>query len=337
MKTNDECANAGSRDFEREILKFMPQDIRDLILRIDPKSLESLEEIRLRADKPLMLQNRYGDWFVDRNGKLASDYKSSRLVSQNEIIKTVELMSENSIYAYQDEIKNGFITLKGGHRVGIVGRVVLDGYGIKNIKDISALNVRVSREIIGCSERVLKHIIKGDIDIFNTLIISPPQCGKTTMLRDMARSLSDGIPALKFKGVKVGVIDERSEIGACFKGVAQNRLGARTDVLDGCPKSIGMTLILRSMSPQVIITDEIGNSGDKEAVMQVINAGVKIITSAHGYNISELKARREVIGLIEQRIFERYIVLSNSNGPGTVKEVIDGIAMKAIEEGDDAA
>lgn len=337
MRTNEEIFYTRNRSVEREIIKFLSYELRSVIQKIDLKELESLEEIRLRADKPMMLQNNQGDWFVDRNGKLTRHKDNLKFVQQDELIKTLELMSENSIYAYQDDIKNGFITLRGGHRIGIVGRVVSDGNGIRNIKDISALNIRVSREIIGCSEKIIKYIVKNKIDIYNTLIISPPQCGKTTMLRDITRFLSDGIGSLDFKGIKVGVVDERSEIAACFKGVAQNHLGVRTDVLDGCPKSLGMTLLLRSMSPQVIITDEIGNSGDKEAVMQVINAGVRIITSAHGYNVSELKARKEVIGLIEGKVFERYIVLSNSKGPGTVDEVIDGITMKTIEGKNDAA
>ncbi len=337
METKDKEERTEIRSMEKEIFKFISQDLRCIIRKINPENLEGLEEIRLRAEKPLMIQNRSGDWFVDYNGNLTCSLANLRYVSQEEIIKTVELISENSIYAYHEEIKGGFITLKGGHRVGITGRVVLDDGSIKNIKDISALNIRVSREITGCSDRILKHIVKSGNKVFNTLIISPPQCGKTTMLRDIARNLSDGIPGFNFKGVKVGVIDERSEIAACFKGVAQNRIGVRTDVLDGCPKSIGMTLMLRSMSPEVIITDEIGNSGDKEAVMQIINAGVKIITSAHGFNVSELKARREVIGLIEQKVFERYIVLSNYKGPGTVHEIIDGITMKPIEGNDHVA
>lgn len=337
METKDKAEKSKGRSMEAEIFRFIVQDIRTVIRGINPDALESLEEIRLRANKPLMLQNKHGDWFVDSNGGLTRSLSNLKHVSQEDIIKTVELISENSIYAFQEDIRGGFITLKGGHRVGIAGRVVLDDGRIKNIKDISGLNIRISREITGCSDRIIKHIIKGENEVLNTLIISPPQCGKTTMLRDIARALSDGIPRLKFKGVKVGVIDERSEIAACYKGAAQNSVGVRTDVLDGCPKSIGMTLMLRSMSPEVIITDEIGNSGDKEAVMQVINAGVKIITSAHGFNVSELKARHEVIGLIEKKVFERYIVLSNLKGPGTVHEIIDGITMRSVEGNGDAA
>jgi stage III sporulation protein AA len=312
---------------EREVFNFIFEDIRKLLEKINRSNLETLEEIRLRANKPVMIINRSGDWFVDRDGKLSKNHVSSYGVRQWEIAKTLELMSENSIYAFQEDIRNGFITLKGGHRVGVAGKAVMDGSSIKSIKDISGLNIRLSREVYGCSEKVIKHIINKN-SVYNTLIISPPQCGKTTILRDVARVLSDGIDEYNFKGKKVGIIDERSEIAACYKGIPQNNVGVRTDVLDACPKRLGMSIMLRSMSPDVIITDEIGNDGDRDAVHKVINAGVKIITSAHGYNISELKSRQEVLSLIKERVFERYIVLSNRQGPGTVEEVIDGISMK---------
>lgn len=320
----------GIERLETDILKFLAERIRNIIKKIDVQQLRSLEEIRFRANKPLMLQNSRGDWIVGNDGKLTVGNFNSFTVLQDDIIKTVELMSENSIYAYQDEIKNGFITLKGGHRVGLTGRAVLDGGRVKNIKDISGLNIRISREVLGCCNKVLEHIVSKRNEVYNTLIISPPQCGKTTLLRDIARTLSDGVTSLNFKGLKVGIIDERSEIAACYKGVAQNSVGVRTDVLDGCPKAMGMDLLLRSMSPQVIITDEIGNEGDRDAVMRVINAGVKIITTAHGYNVSEMKTRREVISLINEKVFDRFVVLSNTNGPGTIEEVIDGSTMEVI-------
>jgi len=312
------------------IVQFLSQELRSILKRIDRDVLKTVEEIRLRADKPLMIHNYHGDWFVDEFGNLTQTHRNLYVVKQGEILKTLELMSENSVYAFQEEIRNGFITLKGGHRVGIAGRVVLDGNSIKNIKDISGLNIRLAREVPGCASKLIKYILKGCNDVYNTLIISPPQCGKTTMLRDIAKSISDGMDDLKFGGLKVGLVDERSEIAACYKGVPQNNVGVRTDVLDGCPKSLGMVMMIRSLSPQVIITDEIGSQGDKDAVVKVLNAGVKIITSAHGYNISELKSRQEVLSLLEAKIFERYIVLSNFDGPGTLEEVVDGLTMKVI-------
>ncbi|WP_114297663.1 stage III sporulation protein AA [Anaerobacterium chartisolvens] len=306
------------------------QTVRAALEKIAWGQRDSIQEIRLRASKPLMLHNLRGDWFVHNDGGLSKDALRAYTVSQGEVVCTLELMSQNSIYAYQEDIKNGFITLKGGHRIGLTGRVVMDGSNIKNIKDISGLNIRISNEIKGCASGVAGYITDHRGGVYNTLVISPPQCGKTTILRDITRILSDGMRDYGLRGFKVGVIDERSEIAACFKGVPQNSLGVRTDVLDACPKTLGMEIMLRSMSPEIIVTDEIGNQGDSDAILKVVNAGIKIITSAHGYSISEMKARQEVVSLMEQRIFERYIVLSSINGPGTVEEVIDGMTMKKI-------
>lgn len=318
------------RSFERDILKFLCNELKDVLIMVNPLELVSLEEIRIRAGKPVMLQNIRGSFFLNCEGRLTNNKFNLFYINQEQILKTLSLISENSIYAFQDEIKNGFLTLKGGHRVGITGRVVLEGEHIKNIKDISGLNIRISREITGCSSKILKYIINDNNQVFNTLLISPPQCGKTTILRDITRNLSDGIEKMSFKGVKIGVIDERSEIAACYKGVSQKRVGIQTDVLDACPKQLGMAIMLRSMSPDVIVTDEIGGSGDKDSILQVLNAGVKIISTAHGYSISQLKTKKEVLSLIEEKVFERFIVLSAANGPGTLEEVVDGRNMNVI-------
>ncbi|NLP14781.1 MAG: stage III sporulation protein AA [Clostridium sp.] len=319
---------------EREILKVICHEIRDVLKSVSLMDLMTTEELRLRANKPLMLQNSKGSFFINTEGKLTESRANLFYVNQEQIIKTLELVSENSIYAFQDEIKNGYLTIRGGHRVGITGRVVLCEDGIKNIKDISGLNIRFSREVSGCSSGIVKYIINGKKSIYNTLIVSPPQCGKTTMLRDITRVISDGIDGIGFRGLKVGIVDERSEIAACYKGVPQNRVGTRTDVLDACPKQLGMMMMLRSMSPDLIVTDEIGTSGDKNAVMQVVNAGVKVITTAHGYNVSQLKTRKEVLSLMQEKVFERYVVLSARRGPGTVEEIIDGETLDILYKGD---
>lgn len=317
-------------EIPKEILGMLSKRVAEVLSKSAVYCMEPLEEIRLRAGKPLILQNYLREWFVKSDGKLAADFTGSFVVTQEDIKLTLELISENSIYAYLDEIRNGYITVKGGHRIGLTGRVALSNGEVKNIKDMSGLNIRISNQVLGCSGNVIKYIIKNKKDIYNTLIISPPQCGKTTMLRDIARVLSDGMPEFYFRGIKVGIVDERSELAACFRGIPQNNVGIRTDVLDGCPKSIGIPMLIRSMSPEVIITDEIGNEGDREAVNSILNAGVKIVASAHGYNVSERKCRREVLKLLEEKVFERYIVLGNAKGPGTLVEVFDGTNMKPV-------
>lgn len=316
--------------FERDILRFVSLDLRNAIRRVPIMDLMCTEEIRFRVNRPIMIQNHKGNFFLNALGELKSKPENSVFVTLEQIIKTLELISENSIYAFQEEIRNGYITLRGGHRVGITGKAVLDGAEIKNLKDVSGLNIRISREVNGSSSKILNYIVQGENDVYNTLIISPPKCGKTTILRDITRNISDGVEQMGLKGLKVGVVDERSEIAACFKGSPQKQVGVRTDVLDACPKQLGMSMLLRSMSPDVIITDEIGSTGDKDALMQVINAGVKIITTAHGFNISQLKLRKEVLSMLEEKVFDRLVVLSSKDGPGTLEEVIDGSNMKFL-------
>jgi stage III sporulation protein AA len=311
------------KSVENDILPFVIASIKNVLLKIDNEILDNLEEIRLRVNKPLMVFYKNMDWFVTGEGLLTKDISASYLVAQQEILKTMELMSENSVYAYQDEIRAGYLTLRGGHRVGLCGKTIIQEGQVRNIKDFNGLNIRVAKEISDCSKHIIKFIIKNSSDIYNTLIIGPPQCGKTTILRDIAKIMSNGATDYDFRGLKVGIVDERSEIAACFKGIPQNDVGFRTDIMDGCPKTLGMEMLLRSMSPNIIITDEIGTQGDKAAILKVLNSGIKIISSAHGYSITELKMREELLALIKSGVFERYIVLSSIYGPGTLEEVVD--------------
>jgi stage III sporulation protein AA len=309
------------------VFRYISREVAAILKKTDPDMLGKAEEIRMRAGRPLMICFNGDDRFVERDGSLALTARQPVLITSENIVETLELVSKNSLYSYMEEIRNGFITLEGGHRVGVAGKAVLSEGRIRNIKEISGLNIRFAKEIIGCGGKVLKHIISGG-SVCNTLIVSPPQCGKTTMLRDLARSLSNGEYALK--GMKVGIVDERSEIASCKNGIPQFDVGLRTDVLDGCPKTQGLPMIIRTMSPEVVITDEIGNSGDCECIIKVLNAGVKVIASAHGYSIAEMKTREEVLKLIEKKAFDRYVVLSGREGPGTLEEVIDGETMKGI-------
>ncbi len=313
----------GISTFQKEILWNLSQDVRNIIKKISVKRLEAAEEIRLKTGKPLMLYDNMAGWFVGSQGNLSEDEKNAYIVKQDDIDQSLEIMSNSSVYAVQDELKNGFITIQGGHRVGLTGKVVMNKERVSVIKDISAMNIRISKQIIGAADDVMKHIMRDENSLWNTLIISPPQCGKTTMLRDIARQLSYGIKAYGFTGKKVGIVDERSEIAGCYKGVPQNDVGPRTDVLDACPKAYGMTMMIRSMSPDVIITDEIGMEQDISALRQVFNAGVKIITSVHGYSREDILSRPVLRDLLAEKMFEKVIILSKSRGTGTIEEVLD--------------
>jgi len=232
----------------------------------------------------------------------------------------IQKISNYSLYAYEEDIRQGFITIKGGHRIGIAGECVMEKGEVKTIRNISSVNIRICREIIGCSDKVMKYIVSGS-RVYNTIIISPPKCGKTTMLRDIARNISNGISSLGINGRKIVVIDERSEIGACHFGIPQSDLGIRTDVLDNCLKREGLIMAIRSLSPEVLICDEIGTKGDIEALMMAFNSGVNIITTIHGFTVEDLYKRKVFCDLLDNEILERAIVLSNKNGVGTIENV----------------
>lgn len=290
---------------------------------IDEKNIARVNEIRLRADKPVQVMMAGKSFFVS-GGSLAEKVESETLyISLNELHCVFMRICQNSIYAYAEDIKNGFVTITGGHRVGICGKVQSDGM----IRDISALNIRISSEIIGCSKQVLPYIIKSENEIRSTLIISPPCCGKTTLVRDIARFLSDGgqVP-VRFSGVNVGIIDERSEICSCENGIASNDVGIRTDILDGCAKVKGIQMMIRSMAPNVIVTDEIGSPGDYVAVASAINSGIKVISTTHGSSIEEVRARKEIGNMIDDKFFERFILLDSSCGPGTVRQICQEVS-----------
>ncbi len=304
--------------------QFLCPELRSIIQKVPDRYKLTMEEIRLRINQPLMIFGDNRDYFVSKLGEVHSEELNSHRVSGKNIENTMQFISNYSIYAVEEELKRGYITIQGGHRIGIVGRVLYDGGGIRTIKNFSGLNIRISREKKGISTSVFKYLLDNRGEFMNTLIVSPPQCGKTTMLRDIVRSLSYGRGDYNFRGVKVGVVDERSELGACYLGVPQNDLGPRTDILDGCPKADGIMMLIRAMSPQVIATDEIGRREDSYAIEEALMAGIKLITTVHGNSLEDLYCKPVIGQLIKDKVFERVLILSNRPEVGTIEKIIDG-------------
>ena len=291
---------------EEEILKVLPLRIIQELKKIVSK--EKIQEIRIKVNKPII---------INLNDKeVILKYETTI----NDIKEILVKISNDSLYAYEEELNQGYITIKGGHRIGIAGECVIVDGKVRTIRNISSLNIRICREVIGCSNELIKFIINKD-RVYNTLIVSPPKCGKTTILRDISRNISNGIPLESFKGKKVSIIDERSEIASSFNGIPQLDVGIRTDILDNCLKKDGMLMAIRSLSPEIIICDEIGTIGEIEALNMAFNSGVNIIVTIHGYSIEDIYARDVFKPLIENCILERIVILSNKKGPGTIENI----------------
>lgn len=311
-------------DKREELIKIFSKDIRK-ILQQTTVDFEQVQEIRLRIHAPLLMICNNHEFYITPEGNLSKRADEAYLVSRQALKETLEYMSSYSLYAFEEEIKQGFITIQGGHRIGIAGKTISDEHGIRSMKFISFINVRLSHQVKGCAGMVLPYLYENG-DLLHTLIISPPRCGKTTLLRDIIRQVSNGTGPEP--GMTVGVIDERSEIGACYQGVPQNELGIRTDILDCCPKVQGMMMLIRTMSPRVIAVDEIGSREDLEAIEYVMNCGCKLIATVHGSSIEDIKQKPVLRKMVLERWFERYIIMNNRGRVGNVDQIYDSRGTK---------
>lgn len=294
------------------LLSFLPDRMKLSIGRVNNDILNTLEEIRIRICQPVILLTNTQELFL-KDASTNTFYVPDTV----ELKEILERITKSSFYAYLDDIKNGFVTVEGGHRVGICGRGVMKNGTIGNIKDISFLNIRIANEKKGISDRLLPQLLENGA-VKNTLIISPPQAGKTTLLRDITRNISNTLQ----RG-KVSLIDERGEIAAIYNGIPQNDVGIRTDVLTGIPKSEGMILAIRSLSPTVLITDELGSCKEVDAVFTAINSGVRIITTVHGEDETEIRKREDLKPLFQNRVFQKIIIL-NASKKNRILKIMNG-------------
>ncbi len=271
------------------ILHQLPEAYRRLLSSV---SFNGLEEIRFRIGRPVCL-------YYHNHHSFISD--SHPLTEKDTLEGLASTLCNHSIYAYLNDLKDGFITLRGGHRVGLSGKCIIKDGKISGLTAISGVNIRIAREYISCAATLAPHL-RTQSGIQNTLLISPPQCGKTTFLRDLARIFSAEF--------KITIVDERSEIAGSYESAPQFDIGMQTDVLDRFPKSSGMLLALRSLSPQILITDELGDTEDIEAIRKVSGAGCKLIASVHGDNAEELKrTKRELLSF-----FDIAVIMGRQNG-----------------------
>ncbi len=299
------------------VLEYLPLNISRIIQEQEAWVRGEVIEIRLRVNQPLQLISFKNEFFISKSG-------NPFIVNIDDLERAFMILSKNSLYAIERQLSEGYLTIIGGHRVGFTGQAVIEGGNLKTIKNINSLNYRITREVIGTGEKVISKIYNKKTDLYyNTLIIAPPLCGKTSLLRDLVRLISDGDKRNHIKGKKVAVVDERSEIAGAYNGVAQNKIGSRTDLLDNCPKAEGIMLLIRSMSPEVIAVDEIGRDRDVDAIQEAVNSGVSLITTIHGRDLNTIVYRPSIKKLIDIKAFERYILLSKRNGIGTIEQILD--------------
>ncbi|MGQ9556484.1 MAG: stage III sporulation protein AA [Desulfurispora sp.] len=315
----------------QEVAAILPPVLRQALQGLSPDLGCELEEIRLRAGRPLQVRLRERDLWLTERGEAVEEPERAYTVRPEDVACCLQMVSGFSLYACEEEMRSGFITIPGGHRVGLVGRAVLENQQIKTLKYIAGLNIRLARQVLGAAAGLLPRLLdRQQGSVYHTMLFSPPRCGKTTVLRDLVRLISSGVPGLNLPGQQVGLVDERSEIAGCYRGVPQLDVGPRTDVLDGCPKGEGMLLLLRAMSPQVLVTDEIGRRSDVAVLEEVVNAGVKVIFTVHGRSLEEIMARPALQYLLGLKVIERLVQLGRSRGPGTVERVIDGKTLRVL-------
>lgn len=254
-----------------------------------------LEEIRIRVGQPVEFIHSTGVRYL-KDGQYH--------ITMRDVAEMVNYISNYSLYAYKEELKQGYITIAGGHRVGMAGGAVTEGGRMVGIHPVTFLNIRIAHEKKGCAGELLRHIYHGQT-IYNTLLFSEPGAGKTTLLRDCIRQISDGTK--ERAGMKVCVVDERLEIAACHVGVPQNAVGLRTDVLCGCSKAEGIHMMLRAMSPQVLAVDELGGEKDFLAVEQAVYSGCLVLGTVHAGAVRQLREKPYLAEWIKRGVFQRYI------------------------------
>lgn len=327
------------------ILPLLPAGIRVLLAGIPPSIADQIQEIRVREGRPLEIIWSGGYSFVQQDGKLTLQPETAYCTTRKDAAALLEALTQHSLYSYEEELKQGFITTAGGHRVGLAGRTLIERGMVKSVRDVAGFNIRLAKEHRNAAAGLLpKLICRERGELVHTLIVSPPCQGKTTMIRDLSRLLSTGYTAAAGirRSYKVGIVDERSEIAACVKGVPAFDVGPRTDVLDHCPKAAGMMMMIRSLSPEVLVVDEIGRAEDAAAVHEAVHAGIIVIATAHGSDKEDIRRRPVLKELLQEQVFERIVVLrrersrlatgtSASSGGAIAASVYDGAGHRLEE------
>lgn len=316
-------------------LEWLPSSIRSTLTLLPASWADRAEEIRIRVDRPLEIVAAGEYTFVSVDGRPTMSADHALRPTRTDCLKLLDRVTNHSFYTMEEELRRGYITVRGGHRIGLVGRAVLESGRIRTLQQIGGFNIRIAREVRGSASRLIPMLWDPARESFHhTLIVSPPQRGKTTLLRDAARIVAEGSWDRAVEGRvrarKVGIVDERSEIAACVDGCPTFDVGPRTDVLDACPKAEGMMMMIRSMSPEVLVVDELGRPADAEAVLEASHAGIAVMATAHGRDANDVRERPSMAPLFAERVFTRIITLAPRGPTGTIADIRDAAGEKLL-------
>lgn len=292
--------------------RYLPENIYNALAR--HMNYADVNEIRLRVNCPLVVCIKNKKYFMGEHG--FSDYNNAIICTYEMMQEFVYKLCDNAVYAVNDQLKQGFITLPKGVRVGICGEVVITNGEIVTIKNFQSANIRIPHHIKGCSLMALNYML--DKEFLNTLVISPAGAGKTTFIRDVVEQLS-----IQNYCYNVLIADERNEIAAVSNGVAEIPLGNFADIYSNCSKEFAFKQGIRSMKPDIFVTDEIDIDKDLQSIIDANNSGVKILATIHSNNITQLKNKRGFDKIISDKVFDRYVVLTDKDGPGTLAMIYD--------------
>jgi len=310
------CLRVIKLDKNFDIFNYFPDRIKSVLFNINENELMYLNEINIVNGQPLFIKLRGKSYYVGRYG-VTHDSHNSFVTEKTDICKIFELITQSSPYSYKRFINEGFLTLDKGHRVGIIGNYITESDQVLNVNNINALCFRVNQGVQANIDIIFDDIYCNGI-IKNTIVIAPPGCGKTTFLRSFAKALCN-YEKLK-KIIKCTIIDERYEISACKNGIASLDVGITTSTISGLKKHTAIPIAVRSMAPDVIITDELATLDDINAIKYARASGCSVIASVHGYD----EFNNELKFYDSDDVFEVKIVLSTNNGPGTIEKVING-------------
>jgi len=277
---------------------MLPAWLRCAVRTLSVGQRKEAEEFRLRAGRPLTIV------FPDREQQAPGC--EERPVTVEDLGITLEIASQGSVHTVLERLKNGFVTVGGGHRLGLCGSGVVKDGGVINLWQLSSIAIRIAKQVPGAATDVLSGILHEGV-LQSTLIVSPPGRGKTTLLREIIRCVSDGEGTIP---LRVGVADERGELAAMEYGLPRMAIGVRTDVMDSCPKEAGLLMLLRGMNPQVLAMDEITAPEDLEALETAAGCGVTLLATAHGTSLRELRLRPVYRRLLDEGIFRKAVIIS---------------------------